>query len=170
MKVETSTFSQTNISLKAIKPEENIYEIFPTEKHRKKIIKRKFFSPEMSFNLTLNNFQNNIHDLIKNNPFKKRNLPFIQQNKFPLLNKYIMENENDKIKRIHQQSNSNYLNYRYKNKINDTMLDNLTKSEIIVNNNINSQELHNTLFYFDSLSKKIGKNERFIFFKFQFKK
>ncbi len=162
MKVETSTFSQTNISLKAIKPEENIYEIFPTEKHRKKIIKRKFFSPEMSFNLTLNNFQNNIHDLIKKNLFKNRNLPFIQHNKFPLLNKYIMENESDKIKRIHQQSNSNYLNYRYKNKINDTMLDNLTKSEIIVNNNINSQELHDKLFYFDSLSKKIGKNERFI--------
>ena len=162
MKVETSTFSQTNISLKAIIPEENIYEIFPTEKHRKKIIKRKFFSPEMSFNLTLNNFQNNIHDLIKKNLFKNRNLPFIQQNKFPLLNKYIMENESDKIKRINQQSNSNYLNYRYKNKINDTMLDNLTKSEIIVNNNINSQELHDKLFYFDSLSKKIGKNERFI--------
>ena len=42
-----STF-HTKISLKAIKPEENIFEIFPTEKTKRKMSKNKYFSPEFS--------------------------------------------------------------------------------------------------------------------------
>ena len=57
-----STF-HTKISLKAIKPEENIFEIFPTEKTKRKMSKNKYFSPEFSRDISINNSQNNIKEI-----------------------------------------------------------------------------------------------------------
>ena len=51
MKENLSISTQTKISLKAFKPEENIYEIFPTGKYNKNLTKRKFYSSELSSNI-----------------------------------------------------------------------------------------------------------------------
>ena len=163
MKENLSISTQTKISLKAFKPEENIYEIFPTGKYNKNLTKRKFYSSELSSNISYN-IQNNIKSLIKyNNNKEKENFPDMNFNSNSLLKKYLIKNQNIKLK--NKKNNLLNLNYVYfpfnpyiQKKTNFSF-------ETIVNSNylfkkieIN-EDLYNKLLYYDALSKKIGKKE-----------
>ena len=163
MKENLSISTQTKISLKAFKPEENIYDIFPTEKFNKSLSKRKFNSSEFSSNISYI-IQSNIKSNNKyNNNKEKENLPSINFNSNSLLQKYLNKKQNFKIKNFKQiLSNLNYVYFPF----NPYIQKNKTFSlETIVNSNhllkeieIN-QELYNKLLYYDILSKKIGKKE-----------
>ena len=157
-----STF-HTKISLKAIKPEENIFEIFPTEKTKRKMSKNKYFSPEFSRDISINNSQNNIKEIL--NEFKyseKENLPSIISS--PITNKYLTDFHKSKLsKPINNISNVNYLyfpNNLQKKIYNDISLVKFFNSDFTRNEKEINQELFNKLIYFDSLSKRIGKKER----------
>ncbi len=153
----------TKISLKAINPEENIYEIFPTEKTKRKISKNKYFSPEFSRDVTINNSQNNIKEIL--NEFKyseKNNLPSIISS--PITNKYLTDFHKSKLNNpMKNASNVNFLyfpNNIQKKNFNDLSLVKFFNSDFSRNINEFNQELFNKLIYLDSLSKRIGKKER----------
>ena len=109
MKENLSISTQTKISLKAFKPEENIYEMFPTEKTKRKMSKNKYFSPEFSRDVTINNSQNNIKEIL--NEFKyseKNNLPSIISS--PITNKYLTDFHKSKLNNpMKNASNVNFL-------------------------------------------------------------
>ena len=161
MKENLSISTQTKISLKAFKPEENIYDIFPTEKFNKSLSKRKFNSSEFSSNISyiIQSKSNNKY----NNNKEKENLPSINFNSNSLLQKYLNKKQNCKIKNFKQiLSNLNYVYFPFNPYIQKNKIFSL---ETIVNYNhllkeieIN-QELYNKLLYYDILSKKIGKKE-----------
>ena len=158
----TSTFN-TKISLKAFKPEENIYEMFPTEKTKRKMSKNKYFSPEFSRDITINNSQNNIKEIL--NEFKyseKDNLPSIISS--PITNKYLTDFHKLKLNNpVKNVSNVNYLyfpNNIQKKNYNDLTLLKFFNSDLSRNVKEFNQELFNQLIYLDSLAKRIGKKER----------
>ena len=110
MKSDFISFSQSKISLKAIKPEENIFEVYPTEKYKKTFPKRKFFSSaEFTPQLSLNTTQNNIKEIIEEMNYKGI-LPSINESSFPVVHKYLKEIHNLKLNKKNQKlSNVNFL-------------------------------------------------------------
>ena len=164
MKSDFISFSQSKISLKAIKPEENIFEVYPTEKYKKTFPKRKFFSSaEFTPQLSLNTTQNNIKEIIEEMNYKGI-LPSINESSFPVVHKYLKEIHNLKLNKKNQKlSNVNFLyfpNNVHKKIYSDMSLINFINSDYLYNENELNQELYLKLIFFYSLSKKIGKKER----------
>ena len=161
MKENLSISTQTKISLKAFKPEENIYDIFPTEKFNKNLSKRIFNSSELLSNISYKN-QSNIKSIFNDNN-KNEIFPSINFNSYSLLKKYLNKNQNIKIKN-HKffLSNLNYVYFPFNPYIqkNKTFsLEKIVNSKNLIKKIEINQELYNKLLYYDSLSKKIGKKE-----------
>ena len=163
MKENLSISTQTKISLKAFKPEENIYEIFPTGKYNKNLTKRKFYSSELSSNISYN-IQNNIKSLIKyNNNKEKENFPDMNFNSNSLLKKYLIKNQNIKLKnKKNNLSNLNYVYFPfnpYIQKKTNFSFETIVNSNYLFKKIEINEDLYNKLLYYDALSKKIGKKE-----------